>query len=479
MQACGVSIFRLLRPIALLAAARHRGDRSTTRSSRCRTRIRRFREITFNVVASQAESDIKPRVFYHDVSQRVLYVRDQSPTGGWQRRVSRRRDAARPDDGVFRERGPAARRSRQAHGAAGARPTARSHTTFTAKPDEYEGKAFDSLVLTMDPKRCSRASQLDERRSARMTIAELRASAADAERARRPRLRPAVHDSAEVRAAGACPVLALIGARRSASATARTAGWRASRSASASSSSTTSCCGPRAPARSAGHLPASARRGCRTSCMGAAGVVLLLSGARARPISRSGSASRHSGAGPTTVRISCRRSRDARRPRTRRRRHPRAAPRTCRGRVCSICTCRESICACSRSDSSALLGIFYISTFMDLADKLFRGSGDDGDAAPLFLFHDAAVRVLRHSDVGARRDAGHDRPDDEEQRAGRDEGVRHQPVSRRGAAAAVRARSRARVLFGLQERVLAVLEPRSRPSEPRHPRISAAGARRC
>src|SRR2546425_5437 len=42
-----------------------------------------FREITFGVVASRAEGDVKPRVFFEDFHNRVLYVRDVAPGGGW------------------------------------------------------------------------------------------------------------------------------------------------------------------------------------------------------------------------------------------------------------------------------------------------------------------------------------------------------------------------------------------------------------
>ena len=45
----------------------------------------------------------------------------------------------------------------------------------------------------------------------------------------------------------------------------------------------------------------------------------------------------------------------------------------------------------------SLLGIFYISTFIDLADKLFRGSADP-HAARLLLLSDSAVCLLRDSD---------------------------------------------------------------------------------
>ena len=41
---------------------------------------------------------------------------------------------------------------------------------------------------------------------------------------------------------------------------------------------------------------------------------------------------------------------------------------------------------CSCSAFWRLLGIFYISTFIDLADKLFRGVGDDGDCCCSYFY---------------------------------------------------------------------------------------------
>src|SRR6185503_9418055 len=81
-QACGVSLFRIMRPIALLAVL-------ATVATGYETIValpdanQTFREITFNIVASGAESDIKPRVFFTNFPNRVLYVRDISPTTGW------------------------------------------------------------------------------------------------------------------------------------------------------------------------------------------------------------------------------------------------------------------------------------------------------------------------------------------------------------------------------------------------------------
>ena len=43
----------------------------------------RFREITFNIIASQAEGEVKPRVFYERFPNIDLYVREIPQSGGW------------------------------------------------------------------------------------------------------------------------------------------------------------------------------------------------------------------------------------------------------------------------------------------------------------------------------------------------------------------------------------------------------------
>ena len=43
----------------------------------------RFREITFKIIASLAEGEVKPRVFYQRFPNIDLYVREIPPTGGW------------------------------------------------------------------------------------------------------------------------------------------------------------------------------------------------------------------------------------------------------------------------------------------------------------------------------------------------------------------------------------------------------------
>jgi lipopolysaccharide export system permease protein len=82
LQACGVGVFRIFRPIALvavLACAATAYETIVALPDANQT----FREITFNIIASGAESDIRPRVFFTSFPDRVLYVRDIQPASGW------------------------------------------------------------------------------------------------------------------------------------------------------------------------------------------------------------------------------------------------------------------------------------------------------------------------------------------------------------------------------------------------------------
>src|SRR3954466_574378 len=64
MQACGVSLLRLLRPVGLLALACWAAT-SYVLIVVVPAGNQTFREITFNIVASSAEGEVKPRVFFN------------------------------------------------------------------------------------------------------------------------------------------------------------------------------------------------------------------------------------------------------------------------------------------------------------------------------------------------------------------------------------------------------------------------------
>jgi LPS export ABC transporter permease LptF/LPS export ABC transporter permease LptG len=176
LQACGVSIFRLMRPIALLAvlaAAATAYETIVALPDANQT----YRELTFNAVASGAESDIKARVFFTTFPNRVLYVRDIPPGSGW--RDVFLADATQPD----RTTVYVARQGRLAIDRAKRKvelvlENGTVHTTYPDRPDAYDGNTFDRIVLDMDADAVFPRTQIikgDNEKS----IAELRQTAAD------------------------------------------------------------------------------------------------------------------------------------------------------------------------------------------------------------------------------------------------------------------------------------------------------------
>ena len=82
LQACGVSPLRLMRPVALLSLVCTLGTAYDLMVS-VPDANQTFREITFNVVATRAEGEVKPRIFYEEFPNIVLYVQEVPQTGGW------------------------------------------------------------------------------------------------------------------------------------------------------------------------------------------------------------------------------------------------------------------------------------------------------------------------------------------------------------------------------------------------------------
>ena len=83
MQACGISLKRLLKPVAMIAVT------AWLLTSYVLIVIvpdanQRFLDVVFNVATQRAEGDVKPRVFFDQFPNLVLYVRDIPPQGsGW------------------------------------------------------------------------------------------------------------------------------------------------------------------------------------------------------------------------------------------------------------------------------------------------------------------------------------------------------------------------------------------------------------
>src|SRR5688572_19840892 len=83
LQACGVSLLRLMRPVGLLSVLGWAAT-SYVLLVAVPDANQRYREITFSIVAERAEGEVRPRVFFEDFPDLVLYVREVPVSdGGW------------------------------------------------------------------------------------------------------------------------------------------------------------------------------------------------------------------------------------------------------------------------------------------------------------------------------------------------------------------------------------------------------------
>src|SRR5688572_6989254 len=82
LQACGVSPHRLLVPVGIISVLGFATTAYVLLVS-VPEGNQRFREITFNIIASQAEGEVKPRTFFDKFPNIVLYVREIPQSGGW------------------------------------------------------------------------------------------------------------------------------------------------------------------------------------------------------------------------------------------------------------------------------------------------------------------------------------------------------------------------------------------------------------
>ena len=176
LQACGVSVFRIFRPIALLAFVACAATAYETIIA-LPDANQSFREITFNIIASGAESDIKPRVFFTSFPNRVLYVRDIQPVTGW--RDVFLADATQPDrTTVFVAKTGRLIIDRDKKTVELALENGTQHTTSRDQPEEYDGNAFESTVLNMNADAIFPRIQIIKGDNEK-TIAELRQTVAD------------------------------------------------------------------------------------------------------------------------------------------------------------------------------------------------------------------------------------------------------------------------------------------------------------
>ena len=178
MQACGISIFRILAPLLALAAVAAAID--------CYILVKmvpdanqRFREIVHRVTANRAEGEVKPRVFQVDrFPDVVLYVREVS-ADGWSDVFLHHTDPDRPSrsDVYVAERGrvlvDAERSTVSVMLGNGER-----HRVDPADPGAYEVHAFEELTIQIDAESLFPEGENLYRGLGELTIPQLREEAA-------------------------------------------------------------------------------------------------------------------------------------------------------------------------------------------------------------------------------------------------------------------------------------------------------------
>ena len=149
LQACGVSIFRMMTPllvVALGAAAATAWIMIVALPDANQA----FREITYRTVANRAEGEVKERVFYQDFPNVMLYVREvSSNNGGWSDVfLADTRNSEQPDVYVA-ERGQVSL-NREAREVDIVLHNGTRHRVNDDAPEGYEIQAFEELVITLD-----------------------------------------------------------------------------------------------------------------------------------------------------------------------------------------------------------------------------------------------------------------------------------------------------------------------------------------
>jgi LPS export ABC transporter permease LptF/LPS export ABC transporter permease LptG len=207
LMACGVSPYRLLRPVFGLAVVATAATLWVMIEA-IPNANQSHREITTRIVADRAEGQVRARTFFEDFPNTVLYVREVPPTGGWQDVVAAdTRNAAQPILYVAKRGRMVV--NREARTIQMVLENGAQHTTRSADPAAYEIARFKELVLALDPE--SVFPRVGPARGEReLTIPELQELRATLEGRNLPFHRPVIEIHKKFSIPTACLVFALL-----------------------------------------------------------------------------------------------------------------------------------------------------------------------------------------------------------------------------------------------------------------------------
>jgi LPS export ABC transporter permease LptG/LPS export ABC transporter permease LptF len=208
MMACGISPYRLLRPLAVLALFAWAAS-SWVLLKAMPDANQAFRELTLQIVADRAEGEVRPRVFFEDFPNMVLYVRDVPPTGGWQDVLAAdTKNPAQPI--IYLARTGRMLVDRQARTIQMVLQDGARHTTRLDDPSAYEVLTFEQMVVTLDPESVFPRTG-PARGDRELSVAELRQRVRDLEAAGVSTHNPIMEIHKKFSIPVACFVFALLG----------------------------------------------------------------------------------------------------------------------------------------------------------------------------------------------------------------------------------------------------------------------------
>jgi LPS export ABC transporter permease LptG/LPS export ABC transporter permease LptF len=207
MQACGVSLMRLLRPVALFALL---GTAATAYAIIVALpgSNQAFRIIAADLMEERIESTLAPRVFFTDLPHRVIYVRDLPPGGGWRDVFLGDQSEAGFNTVYFASQG-FIRLDREIPQVQLELVDGVSHRTSIVNEESYEPTEFDRLIINIDPKSVFRDDP--PLGAPEMTIAQLRESVAEEAKQGGKALNQRFMIHYKFALPLTCPILALIG----------------------------------------------------------------------------------------------------------------------------------------------------------------------------------------------------------------------------------------------------------------------------
>ena len=383
MLACGISPLRLLRP-ALAVGVVAWAATTWVMVWAIPDANQTFREITLRLVADRAEGEVKPRVFFDDFPGFVVYVREVPVTGGWNGVMAA--DTRDPEHPVLflakqgRMLVDRDQRTIQMVLTDGTR-----HSTSTREVEGYEVVTFAESIVPLDPESVfPRAGP--PRGEREMSIPELRARAAALVAEGRSPHNPIIEIHKKFSIPAACLVFALLGVAFGATHERDGKFVGIARGLAVIFVYYALMWMGQALAQG-GHVPAWLAMWLPNVVLGAVGVVLMWK--HLKPI-RTRWSFRLPAAWPTRTARASGRSWAARVPDL-----PWLRPSLLDMYVGLLYLRVLALCLVG------MAGLFYISTFIDLSDNLFKGTATTGMllqyfwfATPQYLYYIIALAVL-------------------------------------------------------------------------------------